>query len=121
MNNHQGSKASADQHVMSNIARVLKSKNLFFIDSRTTVKTVAESTMEVFNIPTSRRNVFLDNESNETKILAQLLFLSQVAEEKGAAIGIGHVKQKTLNVLQKQIPELQKKGFKFEFVSNMLH
>ena len=121
MNNHQGSKASADQHVMSNIARVLKSKNLFFIDSRTTVKTVAESTMEVFNIPTSRRNVFLDNESNETKILAQLLFLSQVAEEKGSAIGIGHVKQKTLNVLQKQIPELQKKGFKFEFVSNMLH
>jgi polysaccharide deacetylase 2 family uncharacterized protein YibQ len=121
MNNHQGSKAAADQHVMSNIARVLKSKNLFFIDSRTTVKTVAESTMEVFNIPTSRRNVFLDNESNETKILAQLLFLSQVAEEKGAAIGIGHVNQKTLNVLQKQIPELQKKGFKFEFVSNMLH
>jgi polysaccharide deacetylase 2 family uncharacterized protein YibQ len=44
-----------------------------------------------------------------------------VAEEKGSAIGIGHVRPKTLKVLQKQIPALQKKGFKFEFVSNMLH
>ena len=121
MNNHQGSKASADKHVMSNIARVLKDKDLFFIDSRTTTETVAESTMEVYNVPTSRRNVFLDNESDENKITAQMLLLSQVAEEKGSAIGIGHVRPKTLKVLQKQIPALQKKGFKFEFVSNMLH
>jgi polysaccharide deacetylase 2 family uncharacterized protein YibQ len=121
MNNHQGSKASADKHVMSNIARVLKDKDLFFIDSRTTTETVAESTMEVYNVPTSRRNVFLDNESDENKITAQMLLLSQMAEEKGSAIGIGHVRPKTLKVLQKQIPALQKKGFKFEFVSNMLH
>ena len=109
MNNHQGSKASADKHVMSNIARVLKDKDLFFIDSRTTTETVAESTMEVYNVPTSRRNVFLDNESDENKITAQMLLLSQVAEEKGSAIGIGHVRPKTLKVLQKQIPALQEK------------
>ena len=62
LNNHQGSKASADQHVMSNVARVLKEKKLFFIDSRTTGETIAETTMEVFGVPTARRNVFLDNE-----------------------------------------------------------
>lgn len=121
MNNHQGSKASADQHVMSNIARVMKKRDLFFIDSRTTAETVAESTMEVYGVPTARRNVFLDNDDDLDKIQKQLDELVQKAEKWGAAIGIGHVKPKTLEVLVKQIPELQKKGFKFEFVSKMLH
>ena len=121
MNNHQGSKASADQHVMSNVARVIKERNLFFIDSRTTVETIAETTMEVFGVPTARRTIFLDNEDEEEKIKVQLMKLVKKAEEKGAAIGIGHVKPKTLSVLKKQIPELQKQGFKFEFVSKMLH
>ena len=121
MNNHQGSKASADQHVMSNVARVLKKRNLFFVDSRTTAETVAESTMEVYKVPTTRRNIFLDNEDDEGKIHAQLIKLVEKSEEWGAAVGIGHVKPKTLKILKKHIPELQKKGYKFEFVSKMLH
>ena len=47
--------------------------------------------------------------------------LVERAEKSGAAIGIGHVKLKTLHVLEEEIPKLQKKGFEFEFVSNMLH
>ena len=43
------------------------------------------------------------------------------SEEKGIAIGIGHVKPQTLNVLSREIPELQKKGFRFEFVSNLVY
>ncbi|MEC9049582.1 MAG: divergent polysaccharide deacetylase family protein [Candidatus Neomarinimicrobiota bacterium] len=121
MNNHQGSKASADQHVMSNVARVLKKRNLFFVDSRTTAETVAESTMEVYNVPTTRRNIFLDNDDDEGKIHAQLIKLVEKSEELGTAVGIGHVKPKTLKILKKYIPELQKKGYKFEFVSKMLH
>ena len=121
MNNHQGSKASADQRVMSNVARIIKERNLFFVDSRTTAETVAESTMEVFGVPTARRNVFLDNDDDEIKILNQLNELVRQAEKSGAAIGIGHVKPKTLKILKKYIPEIQKKGFKFEFVSKMLH
>ena len=65
MNNHQGSNASADQRVMSSVARIMKERNLFFVDSRTTVKTIAETTMEVFGVPTARRNVFLDNDDDE--------------------------------------------------------
>tara|TARA_B100000029_G_C17570648_1_gene956479 strand:- start:700 stop:1554 length:855 start_codon:yes stop_codon:yes gene_type:complete len=121
MNNHQGSKASADQNVMTNVAKVLKEKNLFFIDSRTTVETIGETTMEVFGVPTARRNIFLDNEDNEEKIIEQLLKLAKKSEKSGYAIGIGHVKPKTLFVLQEQIPILKKQGYEFEFVSRMLH
>ncbi len=121
MNNHQGSSASADQRVMSSMARIMKERNLFFVDSRTTVETIAETTMEVFGVPTARRNVFLDNDDDEEKIIEQFMKLVKKSEELGSAIGIGHVKPKTLKVLKKHIPELQKKGFKFEFVSKMLH
>ena len=121
MNNHQGSKASADQNVMTNVAKVLKNKNLFYIDSRTTVETIGETTMEVFGVPTARRNIFLDNDDDEEKIVKQLQKLAKKAEKSGYAIGIGHVKPKTLFVLEEQIPILKKQGFKFEFVSRMLH
>ena len=46
---------------------------------------------------------------------------AEKSEEKGIAIGIGHVKPQTLNVLAREIPELQKKGFRFEFVSNLVY
>ena len=121
MNNHQGSKASADQRIMSTIARVLKDKNKFFVDSRTTVETIGETTMKIFDVPTASRNVFLDNDDDEEKITVQLMKLVKKSEEKGTAIGIGHVKPKTLNVLKKHIPKLQKDGYKFEFVSKMLY
>ena len=120
MNNHQGSKASADQRIMSTIARVLKDKNKFFVDSRTTVETIGETTMKIFDVPTASRNVFLDNDDDEEKITVQLMKLVKKSEERGTAIGIGHVKPKTLNVLKKHIPKLQKDGYKFEFVSKML-
>ncbi len=77
--------------------------------------------MEVFGVPTARRNIFLDNEDNEEKIIEQLLKLAKKSEKSGYAIGIGHVKPKTLFVLQEQIPILKKQGYEFEFVSRMLH
>ena len=99
---------------------LLKEENKFFIDSRTTINTLAEETMRQFYVPTSRRNIFLDNILDEEKINAQLIQLTDIAERNGLAIGIGHVKPQTLAVLKKQIPELQKKGFKFEFVSKLV-
>ena len=66
-------------------------------------------------------NFSIDTNPKYKKILKQLMELVERAEKSGAAIGIGHVKLKTLHVLEEEIPKLQKKGFVFEFVSNMLH
>jgi len=121
MNNHQGSRATESYRVMKTFAGVLKDRNKFFIDSRTTINTLAEETMREFDVPTNRRNIFLDNVLDEEKIYSQLIQLTDVAERNGIAIGIGHVKAETLAVLKKQIPELQKRGFKFEFVSKLVN
>ena len=121
LNNHQGSRGTADSRVMTLLSGVIKEKKKFFIDSRTTNNSLAETTMRKYGVPTNKRDIFLDNELDEKKIKIQLLELADVSEEKGIAIGIGHVKPQTLNVLAKEIPVLQEKGFRFEFVSNLVY
>ena len=121
LNNHQGSRGTADSRVMTLVAGVIKEKKKFFIDSRTTNNSLAETTMRKYGVPTNKRDIFLDNELDEEKIKIQLLDLADVSEEKGIAIGIGHVKPQTLNVLAKEIPVLQEKGFRFEFVSKLVY
>ncbi|MEE3188611.1 MAG: divergent polysaccharide deacetylase family protein, partial [Candidatus Neomarinimicrobiota bacterium] len=80
MNNHQGSRATTDPEVMNSVAAVLKERNKFYIDSRTTPETVAESIMNNWKVPSARRNVFLDNDHDEEKITRQLLSLVEIAE-----------------------------------------
>ena len=121
LNNHQGSKASASYPLMKIIAENLKGKNKFFIDSRTASNSVGMSTMKEYGVPTNQRNIFLDNDLDEELIFNQLMKLVRLSEKRGAAIGIGHVKLQTLSVLEKNIPDLINKGFKFEFVSKMVN
>jgi len=121
LNNHQGSRGTADSRVMTLLAGVIKDKKKFFIDSRTTSNSLANSTMRRYNVPTNQRDVFLDNDLDEEKIKTQLYKLADVSERKGIAIGIGHVKPQTLNVLKNEIPILKQKGFRFEFVSRLVY
>ena len=106
---------------MTLLAGVIKEKKKFFIDSRTTRNSLAETTMRKYNVQTNKRDIFLDNALDEEIINTQLLKLAELSEGKGIAIGIGHVKPQTLSVLEREIPVLQKKGFRFEFVSRLVY
>ena len=117
MNNHQGSKATADKRIMNIVSNILKRHGKYFIDSRTTAESVAESTMRSRGIPTMRRHVFLDNENKKFKIREQLYKLADKAESKGLGVGIGHAKLNTFEVLKEEIPKLKEHGFKFQFAS----
>ena len=121
MNNHQGSRATADSKIMSVVASVLKNRDKFFLDSRTVSNTVGEKSMRAIGVPTASRHVFLDNDSSIDKISTQLDELAAFAKKRGLGIGIGHARPNTLKVLQDKIPELLKVGYKFEFVSNAVN
>ena len=120
MNNHQGSKASASERVMNVMGLVLKDNNKYFLDSRTTVETKAESTMRSLGVLTGRRHVFLDNDPAEDLIHKQVKVLAAKAKENGVAVGIGHVKENTLNVLKNAIPDLKEQNFEFVFISEIV-
>ncbi len=120
MNNHQGSKATEDSRVMRVLALTLKDLGKFFVDSRTTAKSIGEKTMQRIGVKTRRRNVFLDNEFDPALIQEQLVELVEKSDKWGLALGIGHAKQATLSVLESEIPRLQKEGYSFTFVSEIV-
>ncbi|NOZ60320.1 MAG: divergent polysaccharide deacetylase family protein, partial [Calditrichaeota bacterium] len=112
VNNHMGSKATADARVMDVVCRELKKYNLMFVDSRTTSKTVAERSAQRYNLPFLRRMVFLEakDQRDEDYITRQFRKSVAIAKKKGYVVVIGHPYPETLHVLQQQLPELENQG-----------
>lgn len=121
MNNHQGSDATEDKNVMRIVAEVLRSEGKFFIDSKTSAKTVSIEEMERAGVPVAVRAVFIDYKDVEDVVYDQLMLLAEKARKNGIAIGIAHPRKNTLDVLMKEIPILNSLGFKFIFASESVH
>lgn len=100
VNNHMGSKITADSQMMNIILKRLKDRDLFFIDSRTTSNSVAYTIAQSLNIPSAYRHIFLDGELNESYIKGQLIELFRLAQKNGFALGICHPTKETLKVLK---------------------
>lgn len=114
VNNHEGSKASADERVMRDVVGVLaKRGGLFFIDSRTNPASVGEQTAESLGVPTAARDVFLDNKADVAYSEAQLLEAADIAKRHGSAIAIGHPRPTTLAAVRALIPRLEASGVQF--------
>ena len=84
--------------------------DLAFLDSRTTVDTVAEVAARAQGVRTGRRHVFLDNERTKDAIRAQLDEAVYRSLMEGEIIAIGHLNEVTLAVLTDILPGLKKRG-----------
>ena len=113
MNNHQGSKATESLQLMKNIARTLKKIDKFFLDSFTNPESRGYITMRRYGVPTQLRQVFLDHVEDPSIIKFNLDSLVTLSHYMDIAVGIGHVKPATLNVLKHEIPRLESEGYKF--------
>jgi hypothetical protein len=121
VNNHEGSRATADDRVMRAVSEVLAADHLFFIDSLTTGSSVAERDAHAAGIATASRDVFLDNVADVEATEAQLRRAAQVAKAHGSAIAIGHPRPTTLAAVRALLPELQREGITFVFASDLVH
>jgi polysaccharide deacetylase 2 family uncharacterized protein YibQ len=106
VNNHMGSKVTADSDKMNQVFTVLKNENLFFIDSRTSSVSKGEASARLFNLRFAQRDIFLDNSQNIPYITGQLRELIRIAKKHGTAIGIGHPYKATLETLKIELPKL---------------
>lgn len=120
VNNHMGSKFTAYPEGMEMVVGELQQRHLFFLDSRTSSKTVGESVARQHGLPTIARDVFLDDTMNADAIRAQLLQTEHVAKRKGYAVAIGHPHAITMEVLEKWLPEAEAQGFKLVPVHNLV-
>lgn len=100
-NNHMGSRFTADKQGMETVFRVLGSKNLFFLDSLTTPKSVTSGLSGRFGVRLLKRDIFLDNIQDELAIIFQLHKAEQVAMSTGGAVAIGHPYPETMQALER--------------------
>lgn len=111
INNHQGSVLTKSAKHMAWLMSELKTiDGFYFLDSRTSGKSMAYTTAQAFGIPTLKRDVFLDHERNDAFINKQFSLLIRIAKKHGSAIGIGHPHPETIRVLKQRLPELKAHG-----------
>ncbi|MFZ0333541.1 MAG: divergent polysaccharide deacetylase family protein [Candidatus Acidiferrales bacterium] len=120
VNNHEGSLATAQPQLMAELMEDLRGRKLFFIDSRTTVATVAYSAAEQAGVPAASRKVFLDDVETREAILRQLDLAARDAAAEGSAIAIGHPHPVTIAALTEGLPGI-KSRVRIVFASALVH
>jgi polysaccharide deacetylase 2 family uncharacterized protein YibQ len=119
VNNHMGSKVTADESLMRLILEPIKKRGLVFLDSRTIGKSVAYDVARSMGVPTAYRQVFLDAEGDGGRVKERLLELFRLARRDGRAVGICHPYAETLRVLKDDFRLLESYGLTAVFVSEL--
>ena len=100
INNHTGSKFTANLQAMNYLFIALKKDNLGFVDSMTTPYSKSKIVDKIYHIPLFQRDIFLDNIQNPIYIKNQLKKAIAIAKKRGYAIAIGHPHKVTLETLK---------------------
>ncbi|WP_324668202.1 divergent polysaccharide deacetylase family protein [Geochorda subterranea] len=120
VNNHMGSKATADRRVMELVLETVRRRGLFFVDSRTTAQSVVGEVAAGMGMPWARNDLFLDGERSVGYVRARLLLAARRALETGQAVAIGHVRPATAAAVASVLPELRRQGIEVVPVSALL-
>ncbi len=119
-NNHMGSEFTEQEEKMAAVLQILKSKNLFFIDSVTSPESAGLRVAQRLGVRSARRNVFLDNEQERSYIFGQLHQAVRMARKNGSAIAICHPHPATIEALAASLPELAGQGVQLVSASQLV-
>ncbi|MDP7600089.1 MAG: divergent polysaccharide deacetylase family protein, partial [Rhodospirillales bacterium] len=111
INNHMGSRFTADSFGMNVVMRELKRRGLLFVDSRTSGQTVGASVALANDVPFTQRNIFLDNVPTVEAVNKQLRRMEIFAKRNGTAVAIGHPRDATIMALSQWLAVMAEKGF----------
>lgn len=73
VNNHMGSRLTRDSRAMALVMARLKAHGLLFVDSRTSIRSVAGAAAREADVPNADRNIFLDHVDGLEAIRRQLV------------------------------------------------
>jgi polysaccharide deacetylase 2 family uncharacterized protein YibQ len=105
VNNHEGSRFTADETGLVPVMARLWERDLFFFDSRTGARSKGESVAREMGVMTAGRDIFLDDVPGEDEVTRQLQALVRQAKRHGVAIAIGHPRDATLKVLKEWLAQ----------------
>ena len=112
INNHMGSKFTADTHAMGLVIDAVKNRGLLFLDSRTSGGTVGGKLARQKGVPLAERNIFIDHVNNLSEVNARLKDVEKFASRNGYVVAIGHPRQATLEALSVWLEDVQSRGFR---------
>lgn len=99
INNHTGSKFTADELAMNRLILALNANKISFIDSRTTAQTKVPKVLKNYGLRYVARDIFLDHEMEKDAIKKQIKKAIKLAKTHGSAIAIGHPHANTIMAL----------------------
>ncbi|NWG46111.1 MAG: divergent polysaccharide deacetylase family protein [Alphaproteobacteria bacterium] len=111
VNNHMGSRLTEDPAAMRTVMGVLAGRPLYFLDSRTSQRSLAYASAQAAHVPAVRRDVFLDHEISADFVDRQLAEMEMVARRTGTAIAIGHPHDVTIEKLTAWLATAEARGF----------
>ncbi|MQX52720.1 divergent polysaccharide deacetylase family protein [Alcanivorax sediminis] len=120
LNNHMGSELTEQRQAMGWLMKELKAHQLFFVDSRTSGRSVAQRQAMQVGLANAGRDIFLDNDRSLVRINEQFNKLIKLARQRGHAIAIGHPYPETVHYLQQVLPLLKQAGIRVVPVSELL-
>lgn len=121
VNNHQGSRLTADREAMRTVLAVLARNGMVFLDSATAGNTIGDQVARSLGMPSGRNEIFLDNEADEEAIRAQIRKAAAIAKRDGTCIAIGHCRPHTAAAVASMIDELEADGIELVFASQLLY
>ncbi|MBP7252953.1 MAG: divergent polysaccharide deacetylase family protein [Alphaproteobacteria bacterium] len=120
MNNHMGSRFTSDATAMAPVIEEMRRRNLLFLDSVTSAKSVAAAAAREAGIPTLSRDVFLDDTVTEAEVERQLARAEALARKHGSAIAIGHPHSSTIKVLHRWLADYRQRGFQIVSLQTLM-
>jgi len=121
VSNHMGSRLTQDGKIMDWLMQSLAAhRHLYFVDSRTTSKSIALDYARKNQISHTNRDVFLDHIKTPERMLKQWKYLIRLAKRDGSALAIGHPYPITLSFLEQQLTDIESEGVKLVSVSELI-
>ena len=120
INNHMGSALTEKPVPMKWTMDVANELGLFFVDSRTSAKSIAWQQAKRSNTPSLRRDVFLDNEVTDEALERQFQQAMQVALKHEYSVLIGHPYPETIDFLERSLSKLDEAGIKLVSASALI-
>ncbi|WP_105188626.1 divergent polysaccharide deacetylase family protein [Pseudoalteromonas sp. T1lg48] len=120
VNNHMGSLLTQQNMPMNWTMEVLKEQDLYFLDSKTTPHSKAQSIATLYGVENIARHVFLDNITSEKQLRFRFDQLKRIAKRHDYAVAIAHPYPETFAFLQGALDELQTEGIELVPLSQLV-
>lgn len=108
VDNHAGSRATADPRVMRAALAVVRAHGLWFEENRNSPRSVATEIARGLGMRTVQVSTYLD--SPPGRIEEKVRELIATARRQGWAVGVGHIATGTPQVVRRLLPEFDRAG-----------